>query len=484
MPSGNEVAVRDTTLGGKLRNLRRRQRLPQAELARRLEISPSYLNLIEHNRRPCPAELLVKLADVLPVDIKTLSAANDQRLAAELLEAFGDPLFENLDVVASDVRDMAASHPVMAEAVLRLYEAYRANRQSMNDLAAKVSERGVFEAAPARFPTEEVSDLIQRHFNYFPELETGADELAREARLEDRDSLFGALAAYLQRTHGVSARIGRTGDMRGAFRRFESASGVLLLSEVLRRGSRNFHLAHQVGLLTQGAELDRMSNDPLLTTPEARALCRVALANYFAGALLMPYEPFLQAAREERYDLELLGHRFRTSFEQVCHRLTTLRRPGAQGIPFHMVRIDIAGNISKRFSASSFRFARFSGACPRWNVFGAFLTPGMIRTQISQMPDGQMFFDVARTVSKQSGGFHASRPQYAISIGCDVEHAHAVVYADGRDLANRQAAVPAGPTCRLCDRLDCEQRAYPPVQHPLTINEHTRGVSFYAPLKG
>lgn len=473
----------ETTFGGKIRSLRRSQRLSQAELARRLGISPSYLNLIEHNRRPFTADLLVKMAEVLPIDIKTLSARNDERLIAELLEAFGDPLFENLNIVASDVGELATAHPVAAEGVLRLYQAYRSVRESLESLAAKVSEEGMWGGAPSRFPSEEVNDLLQRHSNYFPDLETGAEALARDAHLEDRDMLFSGLAVYLERTHGVHVRIERASVMQGALRRFDAKTGVLSLSEVLRRGSRNFQLAHQVGLLTQGAVLDRIAADPLLTTDEARALSRVALASYFASAVLMPYEPFLGAARHERYDLELLGHRFRTSYEQVCHRLTTLRRPGAEGIPFHMLRIDIAGNLSKRFSASGLRFARFSGACPRWNVFKAFLTPGMICTQISQMPDGQTFFDIARTVRKQSGGFHAPRTQYAISIGCDLMYARDLVYADGRDLANREAVTPVGPTCRLCNRLDCEQRAFPPVQHPLTVNEDVRGVSFYAPLK-
>lgn len=474
----------EMTFGGKVRALRRSQRLSQAELARRLGISPSYLNLIEHNRRPFTAELLVKLANILPVDIKTLSAKNDERVIAELLEVFGDPLFENLDVVATDVGEMATTHPVAAEAVLRLYEAYRRTRESLHDLAAKVSEGGVVDGAPSRFPAEEVSDLLQRHFNYFPALEAGAEMLAREAHLEDRDAVFVGLANYLAATYGVEVRVERASVMGGALRRFDPKTRVLSLSEVLRRGSRNFQLAHQLGLLTQGSVLDQIATDPMLTTPEARALARVALASYFASALLMPYEAFLRAAQSERYDIELLGHRFRTSFEQTCHRLTTLRRPGAEGIPFHMVRIDIAGNISKRFSASGLRFARFSGACPRWNVFEAFLTPGMIRTQIAQMPDGKMFFDVARTVRKQSGGFHAPTTQYAISLGCELTYARELVYADGRDLENRDAIIPVGPTCRLCDRLDCEQRAFPPVQHPLSVNEHTRGVSFYAPLKG
>jgi predicted transcriptional regulator/DNA-binding XRE family transcriptional regulator len=473
-----------STIGARIRALRRTHRLSQADLARRLSVSPSYLNLIEHNRRPLSAELLVKLADVLPVDLKTLSGTRDDLVVADLLEAFGDPLFENLDVVAADVRELAYTYPTAADAVLRLYEAYRGTRESLQAMATQLLAQGavVDDTSRSRFPTEEVSDLLQRHVNYFPELEHGAEALVRETGAEG-DSLFTTLADHMRRVAGAEVRIEQAGRMQSALRRYDPEQRILYLSEVLRRGSRNFQLAHQVCLLTQGPVLDRIADDPLLTTDESRALCRVALANYFASAVLMPYAPFLEAARSERYDIELLGHRFRTSFEQTCHRLTNLRRPGAEGIPFHMIRIDIAGNISKRFSASGLRFARFSGACPRWNVFASFQIPGMIRTQLSQFPDGHVFFEIARTVGKESGGFRAPRTQHAIALGCDVAYARDIVYADGLDLTSREAFVPVGPTCRLCDRMDCEQRAYPPLQSPLTVNENVRGISFYAPLR-
>jgi predicted transcriptional regulator len=251
---------------------------------------------------------------------------------------------------------------------------------------------------------------------------------------------------------------------------------------VLRRGSRNFQLAFQVGILSQSDTLNRLSRDAQLTTAESRALCRVALANYFASAVLMPYQPFLRAAREERYDIELLGHRFRTSFEQVCHRLTTLRRPGASGVPFHLVRVDAAGNISKRFSASGIRIARFSGACPRWILHGAFQTPGMFRVQVSRMPDGTTYFCVSRTLGKDGGGYHSMHAVQAIEMGCPVEFARELVYADGVDLDHLSAAVPVGVTCRICERMDCQQRVFPALQTPLQVDENVRGVSFYAPV--
>src|SRR5512133_2100301 len=438
--------------------------MTQAQLAERLGISASYLNLIEHNKRSLSAPLLIRLAGVFDLDLRALSADTHARTIADVMEVFGDPIFEAHDVTNAEVRDLCAASPPAARAVLSLYQAYRAAREASDTLAATLSDGDLEGVDSSHLPTEEVSDLIQRHMNHFPELEAGAEALWRDARL-DRDYLYSSLVRHLGEL-GVQVRIVRTAEMRGAVRRYDPDAQILWLSALLRRGSRNFQVAYQIGLLTQVAVLDRFAADPHLTSESSRALARVALANYFAGAVLMPYEPFLEAARGERYDIELLGHRFRTSFEQTCHRLTTLHRPGAEGVPFHMVRVDIAGNISKRFSASGLRFARFSGACPRWNVFEAFTTPGLLRTQLSQMPDGTAWFWVARTVNREGGGYHAPRSVLAIAMGCEAARATELVYADGMNLESREAVVPVGLTCRLCQRTDCEQRAFPPPQHP------------------
>lgn len=469
-------------LGGRVRALRRRAQVTQTQLASQLGISPSYLNLIEQNRRPLSAPLLLKLADVLQFDLKTFSTDADTRRIGELLEVFGDPLFDEDEVTTQEVRELAAASPVLSGAVVRLYAAYRHVAQSMDSLAARLSDGDASTTSDAlRLPTEEVSDLIQRHMNYFPALEEGAARVWRDGRLDAGD-MADRLTQYLQSHCGVAVRQEKADAMNRATRRYDPARRELTLSEVLRRGSRNFQLAWQIGLLTQSGALDAIAADPLLTSAESRALCRVALANYFAAAVLMPYDAFLAAAQDARYDLELLGHRFRVNFEQTCHRLTTLRKPGREGVPFHMVRVDIAGNISKRFSASGLRFARYSGACPRWVVFAAFLTPGEVRTQLSEMPDGTRHFWIARTVRKTRGGYHAPRTEFALGLGCDVRHAGALIYAEGVNLQAREAVVPVGVTCRACERSDCEQRAFPALQHRLSINEHVRGVSFYVPV--
>lgn len=469
-------------LGSKVRTLRRREQMTQTQLAQKLGISPSYLNLIEHNRRPLSAPLLIKLAQLFSLDLKVFAGEDDGHLAGDLMEALGDPIFDGYELSPSEVRELALTAPNLARAVLALYDAYQTARDTSNSLAAKMFDGEELTAMESsQLPSEEVSNLIQRNQNYFPEFEEGAERLRRDGSLDDRD-LYWALVRYLEAQHRVEVRIETVSTMRGAIRRFDGERRILRLSELLRRGSRNFQLAHQIGLLSQSDTLDKIARDQSLTMSESRALCRVVLANYFAGAVLMPYQPFLDAARSERYDLELLGHRFRTSFEQVCHRLTTLRRPGAEGIPFHLVRVDVAGNISKRFSGSGMRFARYSGACPRWNVYAAFLTPGMIRVQISRLPDGTTYFDVARTLRKGGGGFHSPQAMQAIGIGCEIRYAREMVYAEGMHLDEHSPAVPVGVTCRLCQRMDCEQRAFPALQHPLKVQEDVRGASFFAPI--
>lgn len=471
-------------LGARVRALRRRAALTQVQLADRLGISPSYLNLIENNKRPLPAEVLIQLAAQFQVDLASFAGDDEGRTVSDLVEVFSDPLFEEHGVTTTELRELLAAAPVAARAVLTLYNAYKSTRESADTLASRLYDG---EEVPgldrARLSSEEVTDLVQRNGNHFPALEEAAEELWARAPL-DRNDLYPGLVRTLERDLGVTVRIEPADGARDVLRRFDPERRVLALSELLPTRSRNFQLAHTIGLLTQGPTIDRILAEELLSTPESRSLARVALGNYFAAAVTMPYAPFLEAARQTRYDVDVVARRFRVGFEQAAHRLTSLRRPGAEGVPFHFLRIDVAGNISKRFSASGIRFARFSGTCARWNVFTAFGTPGMIRVQVSRMPDGAAFFCIARTVQKDSFGYHAQHPIMAIGLGCLVEYARELVYADGVDLESANNVVPVGVTCRTCERTDCEQRAVPSARSPLRIDENVRMISPYAPGPG
>jgi predicted transcriptional regulator/DNA-binding XRE family transcriptional regulator len=470
-------------LGAKVRALRRRENLSQVQMAERLGISASYLNLIESNRRPLPAPLLIRLAQTFGVDLHAFGGDDEARLVNDLMEALSDPLFDAYQLTSTDLRELAVNSPQIARAVIALYSSYKTQRDSSDELASRLDgggEEGLgFDRS--QLPSEEVNDLIQKHMNYFPELEEAGEDLWKRARL-DAEELNPGLVRWLDKQHGVHVRLARGGVERGVLRRFDVEKKILTLSELLPTRARTFQLAHQLALLSQRPAIDRILANSPLSTDESRALARVALSNYFAGVVMMPYLPFLEACRHERYDVDVVGRRFRVGFEQVCHRFTTLRRPGAEGVPFHMMRIDIAGNISKRFSADGIRFARFSGACPRWNVFAAFMTPGMIRIQVSRFPEGSTYFCIARTILKDSGGYHSQQPVQAIALGCRIEHAREIVYSDGIDLENASVATPVGVTCRLCERSDCEQRAFPSIRHPLRVDENARGVSLYAPV--
>jgi predicted transcriptional regulator/plasmid maintenance system antidote protein VapI len=470
-------------LGTKIKSLRRREGISQVALAERLQVSPSYLNLIENNNRPLTAPMLIRIAELFKVDLQSFASTDETRTLSDLMEIFGDPLFEPMGLTNADVRELAIGQPNVARAVVALYRTLQNTRESAQSMAGRLSgDADVAHLEHFQLPSEEVSELIQRRMNYFPVLEEAAEALWRDGHL-DTDDIFRSLAAWLQKKHGIEVKVTRAASDPGAVRRYDPERKLLTLSDQLPPRTRNFQLVHQVALLTQNDAFDRVLRDEGLRLPDSLALARVALANYFAAAVLMPYQPFLEAARAERYDIELLGHRFRCSFEQIAHRMTTLRRPHAEGVPFHFLRIDIAGNISKRFTASGIQFARFAGACPRWNIHTAFLTPGRINIQVSRMPDGVTYFCVARTVRRDSGGFHAQHTVQAIGLGCRVELAKELVYSDGVELSNPNSVVPVGVTCRLCERMDCEQRVFPPLAHPLKVDENVRGVSFYAPAR-
>lgn len=469
-------------LGGRVRRLRRQENLSQAALAAELGISASYLNLIEHNRRNLTVPILIKLAERFDLELSEIAESDEGRLSADLMEAFGDDLFGDIGLTNTDVRDLVSSNSTVARAILALYDRYRNIRDDAE--MAVANPRSANDEAPAsdRLPSEQVSDFLQARANHFPELEEAAERVGHDSALSGEDTL-GAMSTFLTNTFGVRV-VDLPEDESRAVRRFDPESRILALSNMLPAASRNFQAAHQIGLLAAEREIDLLVDEGDFTGDDGRRLARIALANYFAGALLMPYDAFHKAAKTHRYDVELLQHRFGVSFEQACHRLTTLQRPRKRGVPFHLLRSDIAGNISKRFSLSGIHIPRHGGACPRWNVYTAFLQPGTINVQISQMPDGKTFFCIARTVLKSGGGYGQPRSYLSIGLGCEMSDASELVYADGIDLDRPERVVPIGVSCRTCSRMDCGQRAFPPVAHTLETDENARGISAYVSANG
>ncbi|BAI75772.1 transcriptional regulator (plasmid) [Azospirillum sp. B510] len=465
-------------LGYKLRRLREQRGLTQASLAKTLELSPSYLNQLENNQRPLTLPVLMRIAATFELELSAFLEDEDSRLVSDLREALADPLFAGAPLTSGELRSVVGASPELARRVLSLHQAYQKLHERVQSLADSLSNRepsnqeGDSFAGP-QFPYEEVRDYFHYCNNYIGPLDEAAERLWDAEQIHS-GSLLNELAAYLKRRHDVRVKIvaDEAGDT--AMRSYDATTGTLRLSALLTSASRAFHMGNQIALLEFGDLIDDLVDQAKFSSEDARSICRVGLANYFAGALMLPYRAFAAQARVLRHDIEQLQSRFSASFEQVCHRLSTLQRPGARGLPFYFVRVDMAGNITKRHSATRFHFARFGGACPLWNVHEAFAQPGKILVQFAQMPDRTAYISIARTVTKRGGAYLKPSRQFAVGLGCEASHAPELVYAAGIDIADMKAAVPIGVNCRLCERTDCQQRAFPPIGSELRVDEHHR----------
>lgn len=458
------MAMQKIYAGTSLRETRGRSGLTQRRFAERLGVSLPYLSQMENNHRPISAGVLLRLAQEFGVDLTTLAAGDAERMVIDMQEALADPLFDAAPPLA-DLRLAATNAPVLARAFLDLY---RAHRQGQERLAALDEAIGASGQNALSTPWEEVRDFFHYCDNYIDAVDRAAERFACPAgqRLDPWDAGVAALAA-----RGI--RVTRAElPANAVFRRVGSEVHVNAAAE---RPTQLFQLLHLVALERQSDLLDATLDLARFRSQTARDVARVGLANYFAGAALMPYRAFLAAAQAERHDLERLAHLFDASLEQVAHRLSTLQRPGAKGVPFFFVRVDQAGTITKRHSATRLQFARFGGACPLWNVHQAFEQPGRFLRQLAETPDGMRYLLMSRDVSKHAGAFNAPVRRFAIGLGCEVSHAGSVVYADGLDLTKPRAFEPIGISCRICPRPDCHQRSVPPIDRPLRIPADRNG---------
>jgi predicted transcriptional regulator/DNA-binding XRE family transcriptional regulator len=453
---------RGVYIGPRVRHLRRDLGLTQARMAEDLDISPSYVALIERNQRPLTADLLLRLAKTYGIDVAEFAVDDSDEYAARLQGVLKDPLFADLDLPALQNADLATNYPGITEAFLRLYTAYREEQMVLADHAAEASEN-----SRSSDPVAEARNFLAARRNSFPVLDDAAEALAE--RVQEN----GGLMAHLQQAHGVRVRILPSRLMVGWTRRFERHRDELCLDQSLDASTRQFQIALQVAYLDLHKEIAECAAQGSFATENAQRLTERALANYAAAALLMPYGEFAKAVDSLHYDVEALARQFGTSFEQTAHRLTTLQKAGQERVPFFFIRVDAAGNVSKRLDGAGFPFARHGGGCPLWSVHKVFSTSQEIVTQWLELPDGQRFFSIARTVTAGGGSYDVPRIERAVALGCSAEHASHLVYAK-RYGSEPPRYTPIGVSCGLCHRADCTARAAPPIGRQVMSDEYLR----------
>ena len=455
--------------GQRLRALRRRHGLGQSAMAQRLGVSVSYLSQLETDDRPLTAAVLAALGRAFPLELDAIEADDRTARFAAARAVLDDPLFGDARPDPQAVARLADQQPELADRLIALHTAYRAAEERLQILDETIGAG----AGGGRLPWDEIRDWFHEAGNYVDLLDRRAEALAGELDGAGAE----AIVARLARRHDVQVEQLPEADP-ALLRRFDAEERRLLLGPARSAESRRFQLAWQLMALETGAEVTAIAEGAALRSGEARRLLGLGLTNYAAGALLMPYERFRTAAHAVRHDIDRRSRRFGVSFEQACHRLSTLQRPGARGVPFFFCRVDLAGNITKRHSATRLQFARFGGACPLWVVHEAAAIPDRVLVQLAETPDGVRYVSMAKGLVKPSGRYDRSPRRYAVALGCEVTHARDFVYADGLDV-ERGPATPIGVSCRLCPRTGCDQRAFPPADRAIRIVPERRDIVPY-----
>lgn len=445
------AATRPLYLGPRLRRLRRELGLTQQAMAADLGISPSYVALLERNQRPMTADLLVRLARGYGLDVAEIAAEDADDYAKRIAEVLRNPIFAGIDLPALEVADLAASFPGVSEALMRLFAAYTREQHALADLRSGGGEED-------NDPVSEARRFIAAARNHFPALDQKAEALAAEA--EDP-------ASWL-RQRGTRVRFLPPDVLMETVRRFDRHNDQLLIADTLDPASRAWQVALHVAWTAMRAEIGALVRGHAFASHTAETLVRRALAAYGAAALVMPYARFASAAQERGYDIEALANLFGASFEQAAHRLTTLHRPGMERVPFFFIGVDAAGNVTKRLDGAGFPFAAHGGGCPLWSLHSIFRSPGEVVTQWLELPGGERFFSIARTVRAGTSG-HLR----AIALACAAEHAPRLAYAKGVD-PKAVEATPIGVTCRLCNRSQCTARAAPPIGREIQSDDYRR----------
>ena len=467
----------DLKIGPKIKGFRRQLGIQANKLAEKLDISPSYLTLIEGGKRRIDADLLLKICQELKIEVSDLAIKSDLNLANNISELLDDKLFDDLDILGPEVKDLANTNPKIGRALIRLGDILKKKDHELINKIEKLSGK-IVDSRKSSFPGEVIADFLQENKNYFPKLEDFANKIFDKLK-ENNRTRYMSLCNFLKSEYDITVIDIIPEEGKTFSKIYYEKNRELILSDYISLETKKLYAAAQIAQEGAIDEINKYLESFNFPSEESKKLTKVSLLNYCGAAILMPYKLFHTECKKLKYDLELLQNIFATSFEQVTHRVTSLNDPNLPGVPFHFLRVDVAGNISKRLSLSGIEIPRYGGACPRWNVYSAFSRPGVIQAAVSKMTNGEKYVCIARTVEKGIGRYGQKKSILSIGLGCEAKYAKDFVYTENLDIHDKKSEIPVGVSCRTCDRLDCSQRAFPPLHKKFDVDINNRGVSVY-----
>ncbi|MBR26064.1 MAG: hypothetical protein CML46_03790 [Rhodobacteraceae bacterium] len=517
--AGGPAPMPTTMIGLRIRERRRAAGLRQVELAERMGISASYLNLIEREKRRASPDLAARAARALGVDPSELDGAVERRLADRMAEIAADPEYSDLGLDADAARDLLGRHPGWGRALARAWASRREAARTVEALSDRLTHDPFLSDAVHRMLThvaamrstseilEAVDDIEPAQRRRFHEIllteSTRASEVSENlARffdaahqgaeastpVEDVEEAFldaGNRFASLEPPEPFGGADAHPEAIYGALRATLPGGGAAVAPPeappVVRRRALGEAVARQRLAGAIDAEIDAR---PRLRDGAARRRAEAALIEYAVDAMLMPVAPFAETGRRLGWDLDAMAASFGVSFDAAARRLTSLGGvaatgggaggggaggggSGGGGAPSPAtgapraayVRINAAGVALQRRLLPEITLPRHGAACPLWALYRALSQPGVTLRQLAEFPSGERAVFVARAEPPEAPAWGRPLQQQASLIALPGEAAAATVYAP----RPRETPEPVGPNCRVCAREDCRWRAEDPV---------------------
>ena len=435
----------DTYVGPRIRELRTRAGLTQSALARTIEVSPSYLNLIERGKRPLPAPLAPRIARALNVPAEDIDTAAEARLVDTLTEIASLPSLSAMQIEASAATAFVGRYPGWARAIASLARSEQSAQQAARALADRLTHDPV------------LAETIHRMLSRVAAIRSSAEILADYTDLPPAQQarfhriVVDEAAALSEVGEALAAYLGKSDETQAALTPQDEV-------EALFEANSNRFPDLETGGNAQTRIERIITASSALETDAARRRARTTLAQYAKRAERMPAAAFAERAHALAYDIEALADMFDVGVDDVCRRLSSL--PAADGRPsFGYIRANAAGAILEMLALPNLAVPRFAEACPLWVLFRAQQTPETTVRQRADFPNGRRFVFAARARVVEAGGFGRPRHLQTDMLTMSEPDAALTVYAPGG------AAIlePVGPGCRLCPREACAHRVDDPL---------------------